>query len=598
MIDKNILAEINEKYNKASLDKGIFPLVKKFYKQLQLHIDIEPEIIFVQQKIDAKKPITKPELLMYSFSVFANEIIYRKFLNFIPQHLKLLIEKLLWVSSMSESEIELLIDQTITIIPQYSYYSSINDLKNEYYVFTVDKKMTSSYPSKGFYILSLAPEFKKILVNYYPKPVNYNFNPLDEIPDTKFRFTAESIIINELPKVLSYYMQYGIKYSTKGKPLDGTLNKLQRSCGIAEFELTNGKDIGKIRSTLIAGLLYNYKVENISIDTVSIIKELFKSRYNKLHSVQYILTQIKGWGYMDDNYEYIANVENKFVDLIKQLPIGKWVSCKNFIELIECRFINLQPVTESALAYRLYYQSSFNGIKNLNYEEKFYVINKNNFLVYQPFIKGTIFLYAAFGLIEIAYKEIDPEQFGRTYYSAYDGLEYFRLTALGAYIFDQTETYESANGQQKNKIQLSEDSLMILAEGEMGVIDIMLANFSEKAGTNRYKVTHAHFLKNCQSANDIDKKILLFTKTIAAYLPVFWQQQFKTWKENALKINMDLSTKIFKIPETDKELQKLIAQDIILKGLILKAEHFYILVPLLNLVKFKARMKELSYVIE
>ena len=598
MLDQNILFQLNEKYNKANLEKGIFPFVKKFYNHLRTVVDIEPEINVILQKIDAKKPITKPELLTFCFSVFANEIIYKRFLLILPQHIKMLIEKLLWVDCMNETDVELYINETITITPKYSGYSTPNDLKGEYYFFTVITQMIYSYPAKGFYVLSLAPIFKQVLVKYYPKPDNYYFVPLAEIPPINYRFNAENLIINELPKVLSYYMQEGIKYSSKGKPLDGTLNKLQRNCGISEFELTAGEEVGKIRSALIAGMLYDFKINDISIDTVSVIKELFTTRYLKLKSVQFILTQLKGWGFMDGSYDYISRIENKFLDIAKQFPVGKWISCKNLIEFLECRFINLQPVTNSATSYRLYYQSTFDGFKQHNYEEKYYVGGKNTSFIYQPFIKGTIFLYAAFGLVEIANKEIDTEQFSKTYYSAYDGLEYFKLTALGAYIFGQTDTYESDFGQQKNKLQLSEDSLMIYAEGEMGVLDIMLANFAEKAGANRYRVTNAHFLKSCQSGIEVDKKITLFKKTLSATIPAYWQQQFDIWKQNSLKINIDNSTKIFKIAETDKGLQKIIVQDPILKSLIFKAEHFNILVPIQNVVKFKARMKELSYVIE
>ena len=598
MLDQNILFQLNEKYNKANLEKGIFSFVKKFYNHLRSVEEVEPKINIILEKIDAKKPITKPELVTLCFSVFANEIIYKRFLLILPKHINILIEKLLWVDFMSETDVELYINETITIVPKYSGYSTPNDLKSEYYFFTVNIQMTHIYPSKGFYVLSLAPIFKQVLAKFYPKPVNYYFIPLDEIPVINYHFNAENLIINELPKVLSYYMQEGIKYSSKGKPLDGTLSKLQRNCGISEFELTTGKEIGKIRSALMAGMLYNFKVNDISIDTVSIIKELFTSRYLKLKSVQFILTQLKGWGFMDSSYDYIAGIENKFLDIAKQFPVGKWISCKNLIEFIECRFINLQPVTNSAASYRLYYQSTFDGFKQHNYEDKYYVGGKNTSFIYQPFIKGTIFLYAAFGLVEIANKEIDTTQFSNTYYSAYDGLDYFKLTALGAYIFGQTETYEFEFGQQKNKLQLSEDSLMIFAEGELGVLDVMLANYAEKAGANRYRVTHGHFLKNCQTSNDIEKKITLFKRTISATLPIYWQQQLNIWKDNSHKIKADTSSKIFKISETDKILQKIVVQDAVLKELILKAEHFNILVPIHNIVKFKVRMKELGYIVE
>ncbi|MEP7144784.1 MAG: hypothetical protein ABI707_18010, partial [Ferruginibacter sp.] len=151
---------------------------------------------------------------------------------------------------------------------------------------------------------------------------------------------------------------------------------------------------------------------------------------------------------------------------------------------------------------------------------------------------------------------------------------------------------------QQNKVQFSEDSLIILAEGDIGVLDVMLAGYAEKAGNNRYKVTHAHFLKDCRSKKDIDNKIGLFKKTISAKLPSYWEQQFKTWQENALKIHEDSTTLVFKIPPEAKELQRQIAQDPLLKTLILKAEQFYILVPANNVSKFKNRMKELGYLVE
>ncbi len=598
MINIYTLAQLNEHYNKSTLEKGIFPFVKNFYQQLRLIVDLDPEIIIILDKIDNKKPLTKPELLKICFSVFDNEIIYKKFLRTLPQHINLLIEKLLWVEKMTEAEIEVFIEQKISTAPKLNYASSFNDLINEFYFFTVDTTVTHSFPQKGYYSLSIIPYFKQVLVNYYPKPLHYNFIPKLEIPETSFRFSAERSIMIELPKILSYYMQDGIKYSAKGKPLEGTLNKMQRNCGITEFELCIGEDLGKIRTNLIAGLLYNFRVDNISIDTVSIIKELFTDRYQKLRSVQFILAHLKGWGFLDLAYDFNTLVEKTILGIVKELPSGKWISLKNLVELIECRFINLQPVMEIVVNNRLYYSSSFDGDNYRGYDDKVYLGGKNHALVYLPFIKGTIFLFASFGLIEIANDELYTKQFNKTYFSPFDGLKYFKLTALGAFVFGQASTYESEFTLLKNKIQLSEDSLMILAEGEMSVLDIMLSNFAEKAGNNRYRVSHAHFLRNCQKATDIEKKIILFKQTISTKLPVYWQHQFEMWNKNALKIISDNSIRIFKIPASDKDLQRIIAQDPILKSLIFKAEQFNVLVPVNNLTKFKARMKELSYLVE
>ena len=101
MIDANILAQLNDVYNKTSIEKGILPFVKNFYQQRRLVVDIHPDITLTLDKLAVKKPITKPELLDLCFSVFANETIYKSFLITLPHHIKLLLEKLLWVESMS-----------------------------------------------------------------------------------------------------------------------------------------------------------------------------------------------------------------------------------------------------------------------------------------------------------------------------------------------------------------------------------------------------------------------------------------------------------------------------------------------------------------
>lgn len=54
----------------------------------------------------------------------------------------------------------------------------------------------------------------------------------------------------------------------------------------------------------------------------------------------------------------------------------------------------------------------------------------------------------------------------------------------------------------------------------------------------------------------------------------------------------------YQLPVDSKELHRLIAQDNILKQLVLKAENYHILVANTEATRFKNRMKELGYVIE
>ncbi|MEO5891936.1 MAG: hypothetical protein ABIQ31_16940 [Ferruginibacter sp.] len=594
MIGKEKLSQLGRLYTKSHLERSLLPLVKKYYLQKFFVTQKDGAIGQIIHKLLAKKQLNATEVTLLCFSVFENATIYEEFLSTLPKKIQLLIEKLLWVDAMTDKEAGKLLNEDITIPAKYSSYQQ--ELKNEFYFFSVTKPNGYFFSGPGIFILSLHPVFKNILMEFYPKPVHYNFIQLDEIPATTHRFTAENSIIQELPKLISYHMQDGIKYSATGRPADATINKLQRHLGFTEFYTPEKETTGKARSTLMAGLIFNFKIPNINIDSITVIKELFGKQYLKLFTAQFILFHLKGWTYMNDS-DFNKNAEHGFFEVLKQLPPGKWISAENLIDFIQYRFVNIAPVNSWALNNRIYFEKSIKGSNN-SYIQKEPAASDANMLVNHAFIKGTIFLLASFGLIEIAYAGINTEKFGTTFYSAYDGLQYFRLTALGTYILGMSDSYEPAIAQQHNKLQFSEDSLMILAEGDMAVLDVMLARYAEKAGNNRFNVTHAHFLKDCSSRKDIERKIALFKKTIAKNLPVYWENQFKIWQENAQKITVEIKTLVYKIPADAKELQRLIAQDAVLKTLLLKAEQFYILIPVSNATRFKNRMKELGYIVE
>ena len=140
---------------------------------------------------------------------------------------------------------------------------------------------------------------------------------------------------------------------------------------------------------------------------------------------------------------------------------------------------------------------------------------------------------------------------------------------------------------------------MILAEGDTGVIDVMLANYAEKVAANRYRLTNTSFLKDCKCAKDIVNKIALLRRTAGEKLPPNWENYFRQLLTNAKAVKE--KTQVTYLPVA-AQMQKIciviIAQDSILKQLILKAENYYILVVDTDVTKFKSRMKELGYIVE
>ncbi len=597
MLSKDKLTVLQEIYNKENLEKGLFALARKFY--LHHTIDNWQDISArtILNKLTVKKTFTKPEMAEISFSVFSNSQVYKAFSLSLPQPLQTLIEKLLWRESISDSEANQLIKASVwEEKPLYGRTS--RDVKKEYYFFTVTSYGSFfSYNSVPSFTLSLHPEFKKILVEFYPKPAHYNFIPLDNIPETRFRFSAEHSIMQELPRVISYYMQQAIKYSANGRPMEVTLAKMQKHCLINEYYGLQHESLSKIRTMLMAGLLYNYKAGSISNGNIEVLRDLFIKNYFKLYTSPFILQQLKGWGYLNE-HACNANAEKNIQSVFKELPVNKWVSYTNLLELVESRLIDNSPIHATAVSNYLYYNETIKTDYSSFSDKRPIRLNEYNRLITEPFLKGSVFLYAAFGLIEIAYADINTSEFGKTFYSGYDGLMYFRLTPLGAYVLGLNESYDVPDSQQKNTLQFSDDSLIILAEGDTGVIDVMLANYTEKLAINRYRVTNTSFLKDCKNKKDVENKIALFKNTIGKKLPPFWENYFAEFLSNSKAIKQQNQITILQLPADRKELHRLVAQDAILKQIVLKAENYYILIANTNVAKFKSRMKELGYVVE
>ena len=126
------LAQIGDTYNKAQLEKGFLPYVTKFYSK-DIFINEDVVLTGILHKAATKKQVSKEELIYLCFSIFKNKEIYLKFIvNLLPE-IKILIEKLLWVEKMSETEIESEVYETITCMDQ-SYYDG-RKLKDPYAFF-------------------------------------------------------------------------------------------------------------------------------------------------------------------------------------------------------------------------------------------------------------------------------------------------------------------------------------------------------------------------------------------------------------------------------------------------------------------------------
>ena len=582
---------IEGNYTKDTIDRGLFPLVKAFYLKDTDPDWQNPETVENTESLLRKKAFTKSEMVKIAYSVFNEEEIYFAFLKTLPPIVPKVIERLVWRDYMTFKEVEAFIAK---IAPNNSGTEpqARMMLPQELNMFTLHTpSYGSNYSTRDF---ALPKEMKQLILKYYTQPQFVDFIPLPEIPETTYRYSAQEQIFEEIPHFISYYLLGNIKFSSSGRPVESTLGKFQKTCAIDEFYGFDNEQLSKVRSNLIAGMLYNLQQNDIDTDSIDILKYFFRTHYTKLFTVQFILTELKGWNFVAPQYDRLHIVEGRILTLLKEMPLNDWISIANLMDLMAHRSIDVKPLTINAYdANKLYYET-----ENSN---KTYITNDSlSPFITEPFIKGSLFLFAAFGLIEIAFDEVNLTSYGSTYFSNYDGLKYFRLTNMGAYIFGQKSSFQHETATvQKSKLSLSNDSLLIIADGEMTALtDKMLGAYSEKLGNTRYRVTSESFLKDCKTRKEIESKIALFKAAINSSIPTFWDKFFRELINNATAIKINKYVVTYTLLKDDKELHRLIAQDMELKQLVLKAEGFNLLVPVENLTKFKSRMKELGFVVE
>jgi hypothetical protein len=199
------------------------------------------------------------------------------------------------------------------------------------------------------------------------------------------------------------------------------------------------------------------------------------------------------------------------------------------------------------------------------------------------------------GLCELAYDEAKGEM-GVDNYSAWDGLKAVKRTALGDYVCGLSDKYE-LEISAKGGMSLSPETLLITIDGPESGMGGILAPYAEKISPNRYRSDSQIFLRNIRSKSELDSKILLFRQLLKTDLPPNWEQFLVELQQKINPFEKAGEMSLYKIPAANKALIQLVAQDPVLKTLVIKAENYLILAPKANNAAFKKRLQEFGYLL-
>jgi hypothetical protein len=588
---------LDRSLNKTDLIEIWFNPIKDFLRN-SLHRTFQGEKMDqLVGRILVNPSVTKVEYLDFCSKFYSNEEALKAFYEYLPPDHQKLVENLCWNESVGMADLEKLYNRPIfgvkEINSRYDFGNGfelvadplLNHWKkfirrDTFYSFQVNKAndfLARVNPRVEFPIL-----LRKVFSSILPKPEGFYFNSI-ELPLGITIFQAGETIFNDLPLISTYYFQGKIGYSQKGYPIQTSIKKMVKSIPL---EPLPGDGDGSLRHYLMAGLFSSrFKISTINDSQINTIQQLFKSNFFNFNLTPVFLKHLKGIIQVSIESQYNATLEIK--KLFIAMPLEQWITFENIKVFAEAHFLNLNI----ASFYQLERLSLDFGNENIDYSFNS-IKGRVKECVTIPNLAGHIYLMAAFGLMDIG---VDLSK--KQNYSPYDGLFCCRLTKLGAYILGLTEDFTPPKSDTETSLSFDERSTIIRVEGNIRLVDTMMESYAVKVSENRYQFSPEKFLNDCKTSKNLENKIKLFKQTVNQKLPPFWENYFNQLLENSKCIVNTQQIIVFRLPTTDKDLHRIVAQDPELRKLIIKAEQFHILVYDSNKAAFVSRMKVLGYLV-
>lgn len=587
LYNKDVLDNFKRKYASDFINKN----VRLLYDEGMDHEWID---LFYK-----KKALNKAELCHICALPFGSKILFEQFKGTLHPDVAALIDELVWGEDLHEDEIRKKLGFDIVAPRPAKEGYAARLLRPEFEILLLVPLMnTYRAYSATVYRMTMNPTFRRMLGPYYKQPEGATINPLSVPPHTAYAMEGiDTQLLGEVQRFKPYAAQDNIKSTVKSKVSTPSANKAQRVLKVAEFfPDTDIKELKNLRTLFLSSVMQRITTSSMAKDELRVLMELFHDSYHKLNPAMHVLGFMKGSGYLD-TYDY-SHGHKEMLRIIKSMPKGKWVSAENLLGYIRYNFIDIEPVTPYAAGDRLYYEQDLE--EGRYYANKVYISSANyKSGVVQPFIKGMLFYYAAFGILDIRYDApADTTELGTTYYSPYDNIAAFRLTPMGEYLLGLSTTYTPPTNIVRTKLTFAEDALVITADQEDESVAVMLAPFANRIGPSRYHTDFKTFLRDCRTEMDVSSKISLFSLTVGQELPPNWKAFFA---EIRAKVNpfthVEDTYSVFKLPPDNKALIQLIAKDEVLKASTLKAEDFHVLVHKNKLSAFKKRLQEFGYIL-
>lgn len=589
----------------VTIDAGEMQRILTEWTQQEMHelIDFVDDVINKKECLyfDTKKKysVKKSILIDYLISVFMNkrsvENIYKKLSS--SEVSTFIYQKLIWeVKKIDMSE----------VLEKFYYksdaLSKINTkttkLKDELSLVT----RQSPYYNNSDY-LHLSAKLRTILKFAFSLPKDYEIEPLLNIEATKYTYNNENGVLDFISVIENMLENNLIEFGkTNEKPLAKTLNILKSSTATKEFYTQTG--LNSLATDMLTRSFYFYDrgVKKFEQPEQNALKHFvlvqFKNGFDFFIS-RIFLAHLKKVKY-DNYYSSQKNLFASLVGIIKNLPKDDYVSVQNIIKF--CKYRDFRVDIEESYKVDEYYMDA-KIIKDGDMSfGSIYSYNFHNEIVFEPMLKASLFYMGALGLIELKYNNpISPYNISakdKPYISPWDSLLYIKLTKLGKYIFDFSESYKYEKKEVKKiLIKFDEYKPIITIDKQDTLMQAKLEPYTEKYAEDKYILSHSKIFRDCKTKKVLELKIAGFYSQIEKNPPQVFKDFFDEIKTNANILQRDLQQVVIEL-NNNKKLLNLFMKNKKLQEIVIKAQGYRIIVLKENLPKLTKIVKDNGFFIE
>jgi len=485
-------------------------------------------------------------------------------------------------------------------------------------------------------IISLPTVVRVLLRERFLHNLPPALQPLDGTPDANFRYNAAEFIAANADIVVAYLQSGKIAPTIGRAPLKTSLRQMTAICGIPEFFTKEHKGLDALATELLLSFFEPFTKKNAGEDTMTILKQWFAYYRRGYFPIRlHLLSFLKVL-----RYDREIRTEKGFIELLQQFNDGAWYSAQSLMEYVRRNREAFSLVDETNFGKLFYISADAEYTEKYpNYRYRVLDGTDYNDVILAPLVKGTMFLFAALGLVEIAYTiptNSALQNGTKSYLSPFDGFCAVRITGLGkflvsdgaaeyappketkpakefAILFNEQRLLLSLHsGDKKRQMYMNDFAKPLPFAGvSIGIPSISTTNHNDSVKKHNvssdadqtesipriyYKCTYQDFLANCSTRTDVEKKIERFRKNVAndTLLPKNWMQFFHDLVTKIEPLQQQSHLVMFSV-KPSPELLHLLTHDPELRQIVHKAEGYHIFVKSADVATLKRRLRECGY---